>query len=231
MTAFCTSGTYGVSEDGELAGDLGALAVKSLSVQRARQPRAGCARSNAGMLNSVGLNRAPALPPGRPTYLPALEASGARASSSASGAASCRTRPRRCSCGGGRCYLGGCMHRGGGGQRQLPQRGGLSRTFAHSAEATARVMTATTPAAYRGGRSPAPTCPTWWRSHGGPRRRGRLADPGSIRCSAWLDIDSGSDPPGVGGVGCPARPSTRSRCGPCGAPGRVPDVPIVGVGG
>ena len=232
MTASGTSG-HGteLSEYGALR-DLGAVVVKSLSVEPwPGNPAPRVHEVDAGMLNSVGL-QGPGLAAWVADDLPALEASGARVVVSIWGrTVSDYARAAELVAAAAATPAGACIAAVEV-NVSCPNVEDRSRMFAHSAEATARVMTATACGLPRWAKL-SPNVPDVVEIATGALEGG--ADGLTLvntLLGLALDIESGQPALGAGGVGCPARPSTRWRCGPSGSAGRPsPTSPIVGVGG
>ena len=234
MTASGTSG-HGteLAEYGAL-GALGAVVVKSLSVDPwPGNPAPRVHEVGAGMLNSVGL-QGPGLAAWVADDLPALRPSGARVVVSIWGRTRVGLRPS-----GGAVAAAAATTAAGSCIAALevnvscPNVEDRSRMFAHSAEATAAGDGGRPPAACPAGPSSAPTCPTSSRS---PRARstgGRTAlTLVNTLLGLALDTESGRPVLGAGGgglSGSAVHPVAVRAVWECRA--AFPDAAIVGVGG
>jgi len=220
-----------LSEYGALR-DLGALVVKSLSVEPwPGNPAPRVREVDAGMLNSVGL-QGPGLAAWVADDLPALEASGARVVVSIWGrtvsdyARAAELVAATAATPAGACIAAVEVN------VSCPNVEDRSRMFAHSAEATARVMTATACGLQRWAKL-SPNVPDVVEIATGALEGG--ADGLTLvntLLGLALDIESGQPALGAGGgglSGAAVHPVAVRAVWECRA--AFPDVPIVGVGG
>jgi dihydroorotate dehydrogenase (NAD+) catalytic subunit len=232
MTASGTSG-HGteLSEYGVLA-DLGAVVVKSLSVEPwPGNPAPRVHEVGAGMLNSVGL-QGPGLAAWVASDLPALEASGARVVVSIWGrSVSDYERAAELVAAAASTAAGACIAAVEV-NVSCPNVEDRSRMFAHSAEATARVMTATACGLPRWAKL-SPNVPDVAEIAAGALEGG--ADGLTLvntLLGLALDVESGQPVLGAGGgglSGAAVHPVAVRAVWECRA--AFPEVPIVGVGG
>ena len=232
MTASGTSG-HGteLSEYGALR-DLGAVVVKSLSVEPwPGNPAPRVREVDAGMLNSVGL-QGPGLAAWVAEDLPALEASGARVVVSIWGrTVSDYARAAELVAAAAATPAGGCIAAVEV-NVSCPNVEDRSRMFAHSAEATGRVMTATACGLPRWAKL-SPNVPDVVEIATGALEGG--ADGLTLvntLLGLALDIESGQPALGAGGgglSGAAVHPVAVRAVWECRA--AFPDVPIIGVGG
>ena len=219
LTASGTSG-HGVelSEYGALS-ELGAVVVKSLSVE----PWAGNAAPRvhevgAGMLNSVGL-QGPGLAAWVADDLPALHECGARVVVSIWGrsvadyAKAAELVAAAASSGVGSCIAALEVN------VSCPNVEDRSRMFAHSAEATARVLAATACGLPRWAKL-SPNVPDVVEiAHGAVAGGADGLTLVNTLLGLALDIESGRPVLGAGGGGLSGGPCIRWRCAPCGSAG------------
>ncbi len=232
MTASGTSG-HGteLAEYGAL-GDLGAVVVKSLSIDPwPGNPAPRVHEVEAGMLNSVGL-QGPGLEAWMADDLPALRASGARVVVSIWGrCVSDYARAAERAAAAGATAAGGCIAALEV-NVSCPNVEDRSRMFAHSAEATARVMAATACGLPRWAKL-SPNVPDIVEIASGALAGG--ADALTLvntLLGLALDTESGRPVLGAGGgglSGSAVHPVSVRAVWECRA--AFPDVPIVGVGG
>ena len=232
MTASGTSG-HGteLSEYGALA-DLGAVVVKSLSVEPwPGNPAPRVHEVGAGMLNSVGL-QGPGLAAWVADDLPALEASGARVVVSVWGrSVSDYERAAELVAAAASTAAGACIAAVEV-NVSCPNVEDRSRMFAHSAEATARVMTATACGLPRWAKL-SPNVPDVAEIAAGALAGG--ADGLTLvntLLGLALDVESGQPVLGAGGgglSGAAVHPVAVRAVWECRT--AFPEAPIVGVGG
>ena len=232
MTASGTSGHGTELEEYGALADLGAIVVKSLSVERwPGNPAPRVHEVGAGMLNSVGL-QGPGLAAWLDHDLPALSASGARVVVSIWGrTVSDYARAAELVAGAATSGAGACIAALEV-NVSCPNVEDRSRMFAHSAEATSRVMAATACGLSRWAKL-SPNVPDLVEIASGALEGG--ADGLTLvntLLGLALDVESGRPVLGAGGgglSGSAVHPVAVRAVWEC--RGAFPDVPIVGVGG
>ena len=232
MTASGTSGHGTELAEYGVLGDLGAVVVKSLCVEPwPGNPAPRVHEVGAGMLNSVGL-QGPGLAAWLDRDLPALDASGARVVVSIWGrtvadyARAAELVAVASTAGAGRCIVALEVN------VSCPNVEDRSRMFAHSADATSRVMAATACGLPRWAKL-SPNVPDVVEIASGAVEGG--ADGLTLvntLLGLALDTESGRPVLGAGGgglSGSPVHPVAVRAVWEC--RGAFPEVPIVGVGG
>ncbi len=232
MTASGTSGHGTELAEYGVLGDLGAVVVKSLCVEPwPGNPAPRVHEVGAGMLNSVGL-QGPGLAAWLDRELPALDASGARVVVSIWGrtvadyARAAELVAVASTAGAGRCIVALEVN------VSCPNVDDRSRMFAHSADATSRVMAATACGLPRWAKL-SPNVPDVVEIASGAVEEG--ADGLTLvntLLGLALDTESGRPVLGAGGgglSGSPVHPVAVRSVWEC--RGAFPEVPIVGVGG